>query len=249
MPSLRSLQTDFLDALLSAGRSEGRLSLYQSNVRANFTDSLRSTYPAIWRLVGEDYFRQVAREFQRSHPSRSGDLAHVGRGFPEYLAALHGDDQYGYLGDIARLEWLCQEALLGAEHGPLDLRRLRAVAPSDYDALRFELHPTLRLYQSPYPALLIWEANLANEAQPQPIDLRAGGDRLALMRRAGKLTFQGLNRGEFAFLEALERGAPFGEAIASAAACESQFDAGAVLRRFIGAEAIVDFSRCHPLTR
>ncbi len=223
MPSLRSLQTDFLDALLSAGQSEGRLSLYQSNVRANFTDSLRSTYPAIWRLVGEDYFRQAALEFQRSHPSRSGDLAHVGRGFAEYLAALHGDDQYRYLGDIARLEWLCQEALLAAEHAPLDLERLRAVAPSDYDALRFELHPTLRLYQSPYPALL--------DLGGQPGERGgAAADRSSRRRRSSrtdaprrrKLTFQGLNRGEFAFLEALERGAPFGEAIASAAACETR---------------------------
>jgi hypothetical protein len=242
VPSLRSLQTELLDALLGTAQIEGRLGLYQSNVRINFTDSLRSTYPAVRRLVGEDYFRQTALMFQRSHPSRSGDLAHAGRGFPEYLATLHGGDQYHYLGDIARLEWLCQEALLAAGHAPLDLKRLRAVAPSQYDALRFKLHPTLRLYQSPYPALAIWEANAANESEPQLIDLRAGGDRLALMRRAGALTFQGTSRGEFAFLEALARGAPFGEAIASAGACESQFDAGAALRRFIGAEAIVDFS-------
>ena len=218
-------------------------------MRGNFTDSLRSTYPAIWRLVGEDYFRQTALKFQRSHPSRSGDLTHAGRGFAEHLAALHGDDQYRYLADIARLEWLCQEALLGAEHAPLDLERLRAVAPSDYDALRFKLHPTLRLYQSAYPALRIWEANAASEAEPEPIDLDAGGDRLALMRRGLRLTFLAVSRGEYAFLEAVARGAEFGEAIAGAGACEQEFDAGEALRRFIGAEAIVDFSRCHPLTR
>ncbi len=118
MPSLRSLQTDFLNALFGAELGEGRLSLYQNNVRANFADSLRSTYPAVWRLVGEDYFRHAALEFQRSHPSRSGDLVHVGRGFAEHLAALHGDDGYRYLGDVARLEWLCQETLLAAEHAP-----------------------------------------------------------------------------------------------------------------------------------
>ena len=242
MPSLRSLQADFLDALFGAGQIEGRQGLYQSNVRINFTDALRSTYPAVRRLVGEDYFRQTALMFQGTHPSRSGDLAHAGRGFPEYLAALHGDGQYRYLADIARLEWLCQEALLGAGHAPLDLERLRAVAPPHYDALRFELHPTLRLYQSAYPALLIWEANVADESEPEPIDLNAGGEQLALMRRAGKLTFLSLTPGELAFLDALERGAPFGEAIASAGAREGPFDAGAALRRFIGAEAIVDFS-------
>jgi len=242
MPSLRSLQTDFLDALLGGELSEGRMRLYQSNVQANFVDSLHSSYPAIWRLVGEDYFRQAAREFQRSVPSRSGDLLHVGRAFPEYLAALHRDDQYRYLGDVARLEWLCQEALLAAEYAPMDVERLRAVAPSAYDGLRFELHPTLRLHHSPYPALRIWEANAVSEAEPEVIDLGGGSDCLALLRQRLKLTFHRLSRGEFAFLEAVARGAEFAAAIASAGAYEEEFDAGAALRRFVAAEAIVDFA-------
>ena len=254
MPSLRELQSDFLDALLSGelervaplltrsgAEPARRVGVYRSNVQGNFIDSLRSTFPAIWRLVGEDYFRQTAREFQKSHPSRSGDLLHVGRGFPDYLAELHRDDQYGYLADVARLEWLCEEVLLAAEHPPLDLERLRLLAPSAYDALRFELHPALRLFESPFAALRIWEANAASEEEPEVIDLGSGPDRLAVMRQRLKLKFYPLSRGEYRFLSALRDGAAFGAAIENGSACDEEFDAGAALQRFVAAEIIVDF--------
>jgi hypothetical protein len=258
MPSLRSLQTDFMDAILS-GELEGvthllaaergakppsparRLAVYQNNVRANFIDSLHSSFPALWRLVGEDYFRQIAGAYHRSHPSRSGDLTHVGRDFPEYVGELHHAGEYRYLADIARLEWLCQEVLLAAPHPPLDLNRLRLIAPAAYDALRFELHPAVRLYASAYPALRIWEANVTSEAEPELIDLAAGADCLAVARHALELKFYRLGPGEYAFLDALQSGMVFSAALEAACGCDADFDAAAALRRFVAAKVIVDF--------
>ena len=258
MPSLRNLQTNVMNALLggeagaaaaliAAGASNGaispahRLGVYGNNVRTNFQDSLISSFPVVRRLVGEDYFRQAAREYQRQSPSCSGDLLHVGRDFPAYLAQLHGADQYRYLADVARLEWLCEESLLAAEHPALDLQRLRGVAPSAYGALRFEPHPALRLFESEFPALRIWEANLASDAEPDPIDLGAGADRLAIMRVRLKLTFHRLSRGEYEFLDGVRTGADFGTAIERAGACDDAFDASAALLRFVAAQAIVDY--------
>jgi hypothetical protein len=218
-----------------------RLGVYRNNVRANFIDSLHSSFPAIWRLVGEAYFRQIAGEFHRLHPSRSGDLLHVGHAFPGYLAERHHADEYRYLGDIARLEWLCQESLLAAEHSPLDLERLRRVTPSAYDDLRFQLHPAVRLFESPYPALRIWQANVASDAEPEVIDLASGPDCVAVMRQRLQLKFHPLSRGEQAFLNALQAGTACGAAIEQAGACDDEFDASAALQRFVAAEIIVDF--------
>jgi hypothetical protein len=252
MQPLRDLQLEFMDALLGGalasaaallapgGAPVERLGLYRNNVRTNFVDSLRSSFPVTWRLVGEDYSRQVALEFHASHPSRSGDLLHVGQAFPGYLATLH-QHEYRYLGEVARLEWLCQEALLAAERAPLDLEKLARVPPTAYDGLRFELHPALRLFESPYPALRIWQANVASAAEPELIDLDCGADCLALMRERLELKFHRLSRSEFCFLAALHTGASFSAAIEGADACDAEFDAGAALRRFVAAEAIVDF--------
>src|SRR5229473_3324546 len=173
MPSLRELQSKVMHAVLDgetggaapliAARgiaAEHALGVYAGNARTNFIESLRSSYPAIRRLVGEDYFRQCALGFHTRHPSLSGDLQPAGTRFAQYLSELHGNDEYRYLSEVARFEWLVQETLLAADHGPLDLAKLGLVLPNDYDDLRFHLHPSARLFASQYPCLRIWEANV-----------------------------------------------------------------------------------------
>jgi hypothetical protein len=247
---LRDLQTQMLDALLAAS-PEGavaliaapadealpRLRVYQNNVQSNFEEALRSSFPAVERLVGAEYFRQTAQSFQRRHPSLSGDLLHAGRLFPGYLVHLHGDDDFSYLGDVARLEWLIQETLLSTDHAPLDLQALSRVAPGEYDALRFELHPALRLFESRYPVLRIWKANVV-EAEPEIIHLQSGGDRLAVMQRELQLQFHRLNAAEHGFLNSLSRGDSFAAAVDYGSASDPDFDATAALQRFVSAGAI-----------
>jgi hypothetical protein len=255
MPSLRELQVHVMDALLGAGLApvtaliagppagaERRLSVYANTVQGNFRDALQSTYPAVRRLVGEDYFRQTAREFQRRHPSRSGDLLHCGQGFPNFLAQLHPDDGFRYLADVARLEWLIQESLLAAEHAPLDLASLARVPPAAYDGLRFELHPALRLFESRYPALAIWEVNVGSNAEPPTIDLRGGEDLIAIARHRLQLQFHRLSAGEYGFLHAFARSECFSAAVDCGGEGDAAFDASAALQRFVAAGAVVAFT-------
>jgi hypothetical protein len=252
--SLRELQRGFMRALLDDPAAaaalpiacegiaaEPRLAVYAGNARANFSNALELSYPVIRRLVGAAYFEHCARDFQRQHPSRSGDLQPAGERFPAYLDALHRDGEYRYLGDVARFEWLLQEALLAADHPPLELRKLASVAQADYDGLHFHLHPSLRLFESSYPCLAIWQANSAAD-EPPVIELRAPHERTAIMRGNRELEFHGLSAGELAFLEALEARAPFAAAVEAGAASALDFDAGAALRRFVPASVIVDFS-------
>jgi len=255
VPSLRELQVHVMDALLGAGlprataliagsptEAERRFGVYANTVQGNFRDALHSTYPAVRRLVGDDYFRQTAREFQRRHPSRSGDLVHCGQGFSDYLAQLHPDDGFTYLADVARLEWLIQESLLAAEHASLDLESLARVPPAAYDGLRFELHPALRLFESRYPALAIWEVNVGSDAEPPTLDLRSGADLIAIMRQRLQLQFHRLSAGEHCFLRAFEQGECFSAAVDCGGEADAAFAASAALQRFVAAGAVVAFT-------
>ena len=259
MTSLHDLQTRVLEALLeptaeraldlldapagAAGTAaaSARLEVYRNTVRSNVTGALQAAYPAVWRLVGADYFRQIARDFASRHPARSGDLRHVAEPFPGYLALLHRDDEYAYLGDVARLELLIHDVSLAAEHAPLDLVRLGSVAPEEYDTLRFELHPALRLFESPYPVRRIWDSNVGSDAEPGSIDLASGGDRLAVLQRRLQLQFHPLSRGEWCWLGALAQREPFAASVETAAAADEQFDAAVALGRFVALGAIVSF--------
>jgi hypothetical protein len=262
MPSLRELQWDVMRALLDdepsraapllAVRgipSQHALGIYANNARTNFIESLKTSFPAIRRLVGDEYFLQTARGFHRRHPSLSGDLQPAGRYFAKYLSALHGDDEYRYLGEVARLEWLIQETLLAADHEPLDLAALARVAPDAYDDLRFQLHPSARLFASEFPCVRIWEANVRSDAEPELIDLGRGSDVALLVRSAGELKFHRLTDGEHRFLQSLQDGERFAAAVESGAGRGvpaphgglDGFDPAAVLRRFVTDAVIVDF--------
>jgi hypothetical protein len=254
MPTLRELQTTVMKALLGsspepalalmAARGQWastQLRVYQNNVAASFTESLRSSYPAIARLVGEDYFRQIAHGLQRRHPSRSGDLLWVGQQFPAYLKELHGEGEYQYLPEVARLEWLCQESLLAADHAPLNLSKLAGAAAEDYDSLVFLPHPTLRFFDSRFPVLRIWESNVSNlDGEPESIELTSGADCLFLLRPQLTLTFHRLNAGERRFSMGLLGAAPFAAIVEECMACDLRFDATATLQRFVGMGAIAD---------
>jgi hypothetical protein len=254
MPSLLELQSEVMRAILGADDRHAaqlvvargiaaarRLGIYANTTRVNFQQSLRASFPAILRLVGDDYFHQCAREFHQRYPSNCGDLQYTGAHFPDYLEGLHAAGEYRYLGDVARLEWLRQEALLSADHPPLDFGKLAAVAPSDYGELRFRLHPATRMLVSDYPSLAIWRANVGSDREPEIIDLALGADRLLLTRKTLQVEVHRLSRDEHCFLVAVRRGERFSEAGEHGLECDGDFDAAATLQRFVLAGAIVDF--------
>jgi len=254
MPTLREIQSAMLAALRvgpldlatpyidAAGQTAPlRLRIYRDNIRENFYRALRLTFPVVHRLVGADYFRQTARSFQNRCPSRSGDLKDAGESFPDYLGELHRNDRFGYLQDVARLEWLIQEASLAADHEPFNWQSLAAVDPSVYESLTITLHPTLRLFESPFPALSIWESNVMETQDLAAIDLAGGADRVAIMRRRS-LEFLRLKVGELAFLQSLGAGMSFGVAVDCGQAADALFDATGALQRFVSAAAVVEFS-------
>jgi len=258
MPGLRELQSDFLAAILgddaaaAAGARIERelvageygiargLAIYANNAEHHVSDSLRKSFPVVHRLVGAAYFAQCAREFRREHPSRSGDLQHLGAGFPAYWQRRHGDDGYRYLADVARLEWLYEEASAAADHPPLDLAKLARVAPAAYDMLRFRLHPSLRLFESKFPTLAIWEANRRTEQEPELIDLGSGGERLMLARKGDGIALHRLTVGEFVFLQQIVQARGFTDCISAAEEADVGFSATAALEKFVREQVIVD---------
>jgi hypothetical protein len=243
---LPELQLRFVAALFGGSRdsltpwvvddgidSEARIGIYRNNVRAGFAKTLALEFPVIERLVGSDYWRQLAREFQAAHPSRSGNLHHIGAPFAAFLRRRFGATPYAYLADVAELEWAYQEALVAADAPPLDVSPLQSLAPEQYPQLVFTLHPACRLIRTEYPVISIWRANQPDVLVPETIDLRSAADLILVRRAAAGIDFIALPAGQFAFLQALSRSAPLGEAIDAALAVDAAFDAGQALRRCV----------------
>ena len=210
---------------------ELRLGIYRNNLEQGFAKTLALEFPVMQRLVGEDYFRQLALSFLARHPSRSGDLHHVGAPFAGFLREQFADTPYRYFADLAALEWALQECLVAEDEEALDPKALQTVPPHTYPHLRFALRRAARLLESVFPIVRIWEANQRGAAAAGIIDL-AGGSEFALAHRTtGGARITRLSAGEFALLSGLARAEPLEAALDASLACEPAFDLGVALHR------------------
>jgi len=219
LASLRELQLSFAAALHDPARAcavtpAANLQIYRDNSAANFKSALAGSFPVLRRRVGADYFRQLAREYRAHAPSRSGDLHWAGREFAAFLAAhLHGSD-YEWLADLARLEWAREQSAVDVELPAIAADALGAHAPEMLEHLRFQLQPSLRLLESPFPVFSVWLANKAENAPP--VDQSLGGEQ-GLTRIHGEwVEVQKLPPDLFSFICALSAGSTLGEALTAA---------------------------------
>jgi hypothetical protein len=244
MPALHDLQLRFADALFDGAiervqtyieengvAGAARLDIYRNNLREGFIKALALGFPVIERLVGAEYFRHLALDFLKSHPSRAGNLHHIGAPLADFLRRRFEHTEYACFADVAALEWAHQEALVATDAPALSADALQSVDPTLYDLLHFDLHPAVRLVQSNYPIIRIWRANQTDAAASDTIDLGSGGDNVLVLRAPECIEFHRIPAGDFAFLFALSRGKNLGTALEEAQAAEVEFDLGAALRR------------------
>ena len=96
---------------------------------------------------------------------------------------------------------MARSALGGGCAGTLDFAALAAVPAEEQPALRFSLHPSVRLVRSAWPVLAIWEANQPDrDGTP---DRDEGADDVLVWREDGRVRLALLAPQDAAFVAAL----------------------------------------------
>ena len=252
MLALRELQTRFAEALFDGAdaalqgeivadgvAAAERIDIYRNNLREGFSKALAIGFPVIEKLVGPEYFRQLALDFLGAAPSRAGNLHYIGAPFPAFLRERFVETEYAYLTDVAALEWACEEALVAPDAAPISADDLREIDPARYESLHFDLHPACALLQSAYPIVSIWRANQPDAADDTLINLAEGGDNILVARAARGIEFHQLPIADFAALKAFAGGLTLGEALEAGQSADPSFDLGAALRRFLSLNILV----------
>lgn len=257
MPSLAELQSAMRDTALGGDpapladvivadgfRPEQRLSIHRNNTTILLTEALAATYPVIFKLVGDDFFAAVAKLYIRAHPPQSPCLFEYGATFANFLRDLPQAAELPYLGDVANLEWMWNEAFHAANAKPLTSADLVAVAPDDYDDLVLTPHPALRLVQSRYPIQDIWAANqcgVDSDGSETTIDLNEGGQNLAILRPAATVSVSELSPGGLTLAAQLAQGVRLLDAVIAAQHVEAAFEPSTPLAILISAGAFCAF--------
>jgi hypothetical protein len=257
MPSLREVQQGLGAALFDGDesaigtlvRDDGidaleRVAIYRNNLREGFRKALALEFPVIERLVGPDYFRQLALEFLGAHPSRHGDLQHVGEPFPDYLRTRFAATEYRYFADVAALEWAHASVLVAPDSAAFLPDSLARLPPERHEELRLRIAPSCRLLQSEYPVSRIWQSNQTGAGgsagtESEPVNLCAGPEWLLIRRGAAEVEFHAFDAATFAFTASLAAGQTLGSAFDAAQAEEADFDPGAALRRLVALGVVI----------
>ena len=201
---------------------ERRFAVHRNNVVAGLVGILRGKFPAIEKLVGEEFFTAMAHAFVVQQPPRSPVLSAYGDDFPAFIAAFEPARGLTYLPDVARLEAGRTRAYHAADAAPLDAAAFAALDPERLDALGLTLHPSVEIVRSNYPIVTIWAMNCGERVLAPIEDWR--GENALVIRPRLDVEVRLLPPGGACFLLALASGRPLAEAVQAALADAPDFD-------------------------
>ena len=216
-----------------------RFAVYRNNVVVSLVDALEDTFAVTQELVGEAFFRAMARVFALSEPPRSRLMAFYGEDFPDFIAGFPAAAGVPYLADVARLEYLRVLAYHAADAVPLAPEEL-AVAladPETLPALRVALHPSLYVLGSRFAVASVWGAHQGalniSEVVPE------APETVLVMRQGLDVEVLRIAPADERFITALLDDATLGEAVQRAG---PGFDPTGALGLLLQKEAVVGFA-------
>lgn len=251
MQSLSEVQAEFAAALrdpsISApagvvgpdgGPAPRRFAVYRNNVLTALGNALAGAFPAVEKLVGEAFFKVMARTYVLDNPPTSPVLLDYGVTFPDFIATFEPAATLPYLADVARLERRWREAYNAADAVPLAPTALSEVPESELADVAFELHPSLRLVPSRFPIITIWRMNVS-DVPVTPVDFAVAEDAL-IVRPDAEVEVRVVPPGGMAFVKALAEGASLGAAAVAAQSADERFDLAGNIAGLAGAGALVE---------
>jgi len=225
-----------MPSVIAASHAE-RFRVYQNNVIAGLSESLYGSFPALVNLLGENYFRAVAREFVRVQPPCSPVIAQYGLEFPRFIESFKPLADMPYLADIARLELARIGAFHAAESLTLGDKEFSRLDAARLESATFVLHPSLRLTASNHPIFQLWHSRLYDSRLSENLDWQA--EQVMCLRQNGIVTTQRLQSGGATFFNALMEGRRLIDAWAEASAAFPAFNLTDALSLMIHGQLVV----------
>jgi len=222
----------------SAAQPTRRFNVYRNNFYASLINVLAGRYPVVQRLVGEEFFRAMAKVYVDEQPPRSAMILAYGGGFADFLDRFPPVADVPYLPDIARLEWARHTAYHAADATPLTAEDFAGVPVEQVAALTLSLHPSLTVVSSAYPIVSIWETNTFDD-EARPVSAEAQDAMIA--RPEMTVEVRQLPPGAAAFITALASGNRLGAAAEHAAASDERFDLAGNIAGLIDAGVIIGY--------
>lgn len=211
--------------------------IYRNTVFKGCIDALVANYPAVTRLVGDEWMRAAAAVFVRANLPASPMLLDYGARFPAFLAAFEPAAELPYLPDVARLDRFWTEAHGARDETVLTGARVGALAPDELAAAVLRPHASARwAWFDAQPIFTIWSRN-RNDGCADQSEISWRGEGALVVRALDAVTWVALARADVAFLDACAAGRPLAEAARAAVEAEPGIDLSQTMARLLAAGA------------
>jgi len=252
--SLHRLQAGFQRALLGdrplaehdAGVarlvSQPGFAVYRNTVLKGCVDALQANYPAVTRLVGEEWMRAAAAVYARVNLPRSPVLLEYGEGFPYFLEQFEPAADLPYLADVALLDRFWSEAHIARDEAALGADVVAVLTPAELGHVRLRPHAAARwAWFGDLPIFTIWSRNRdgLGVEPPAPVqtDIVWRGEGALLVRPHDAVQALPLAQTACVFLNACAAGATLTEAALAALAADPAVDLAPLMTQLLEAGA------------
>jgi len=225
-----------------------RFAVHRNNVAMTLVDALATAFPVTRALVGDDFFRAMARERVFADPPRSPVLTDYGDGFAEFVATFAPAASVPYLADMARLEQRRTRAYHALDAVPADAHAFVELVgdPQRLASTCISLHPAGHWLRSEYAIASIWNAHQlidvnARHAHLATIDIDRAEDVL-VTRPQLEVVVSVLPAGGIELLDALHDGSPLSTAMAHACAAHPDAAIDTLFALLIHHELVINLS-------
>ncbi len=240
-----SIYETFSQALTDPRRSAPcpprRFSIYRNNVAVSLVAAMRSQFPAVARLLGDELFSSAALAYVRTVPTRSVLLFEIGQDFGPFLGGVEALDRYPFVADVAQLEYLMARAQHAIDRQVIGASSLQALSEMELAELIFVWHPAAHLFRSSFSAVTICRQNRDGGT---PTAIAARTEEAALVTRPHlAVDVRVLPAGGHAFLSAIRSGERLHTAAERGFEDSAEFDLAANIAGMFEAGAIAGLQR------
>ena len=204
-----------------------RMDVYRTTARSAHVSALLDVYPVCRAILGDNYFKQVAKNYFNQMPSFSPDMNNYGASLPGYLAQLiiERDElrEYSYLVDLARLEWVSQTIYFSANESIFDVELFQRNCAKQGEKTILKLQASVSFLSSCYPVFQIWQSHRNGNPQ-QEINAISERQYLCIYKREYEVLVEPIDAKLYALLLNVDRGLTLAE-IAKAHADDDELNA------------------------
>lgn len=223
--------------LAASPRTLQQFAAYRERALQGLENILRSVYPTLAAVMGEEAFSRTARAFLLQRAPHSVDPVVIAEPFGNFLDLYAAEDNLPHLPDLATLDYGCFKARQAIEASAMNTRIFTDLSPEQLAARRIQLHPACFWMSSPYAIYDIWRFHHSPySSKPLALDIP---QEVVIIRPQLNVEVHRVDVGLVKVLDAIDAGETLNSSLLQGSAADPEFNAVAAIQFLIQNNLII----------